>query len=118
MMKRALPCAIVAIALVLIQSSITPANAAADFQQDKTKLLKRVRSSTPVTVQIDDTQGSPLHIDSATAREISGIEYGALVGGVAANSAQSSFPDTTLTNSSGKVIRSFALLVRSSIDRR
>jgi hypothetical protein len=63
-------------------------------------------------INIDNQQGSPLFIQDASVREISGDDFRALTGEASAHPRQSTYPDVVLLNGSEKTIKSFAVVVQ------
>jgi hypothetical protein len=93
-----------------------PAEANSDSKQQK-KLIKKIRRSSPVQINSDNSFGSPLYIQEATVKQISAEEFTLLVGETPRHVIQTTFPDVVLLNSSPKVIKAFAVVVKSAIDK-
>jgi hypothetical protein len=69
----------------------------------------------PIT--IDNSLGSELVIQNASSKEVSKTQYAMLTGEESEFTTNSTYPDVTLVNRSGKTIKSFALMVRSIVDK-
>ena len=113
-MRRALLVALLAASLaglaVLEVSAITHPN-----QLQKTKIINQIKSSGAVSINADNSRQSPLYIQEASVKEISGEDFTKLVGEPPKHFKHSTFPDVTLLNSSGKTVRAFAISVQSGV---
>jgi hypothetical protein len=84
--------------------------------QQKSKILQQISISKAVLIQADNSQGSPLYIQEASVKEISGDDFAILVGESPKHFRQTTFPEVTLMNNSAKVIKSFALVAKSAAE--
>lgn len=87
-------------------------------EKQKRKLLRKIQASNAAQIFSDNSQGSPLHIQEASVKEITGGDFTILAGEGPKNVRQTTFPEVTLFNSSQKTIRSFAIAVKSVADNR
>jgi len=85
-------------------------------QQEKSRVLRQVKASSAVQIFADNSQGSSLYIQEANVKEISGDDFLTLVGEPPRHPKLTTFPEVTLVNTS-RTIKSFAILIQSSIER-
>jgi hypothetical protein len=97
--------------------SVNAQTVANSNERQKRKIIKKIKASQSLQIYSDNSQGSPLYIQEASVKEISGDDFTKLAGETSKNLKQATFPDVTLVNSSGKTIRSFAIAVKSSVDK-
>lgn len=86
-------------------------------QQQKSRIVRQIKSSHTVEIYADNSQGSKLIVEAAAVREISGDDFSALVGQPSKHFKQTTFPEINLVNGSSKTITSFALVVQSAVDQ-
>jgi hypothetical protein len=86
-------------------------------ERQKRKIMKKVKASNAVQVYSDNSLGSPLYIQEATVKEISGDDFTILAGEAPKHFRQTTFPEVTLFNGSGKTIKSFGIAVQSAADK-
>ncbi|HEX8088173.1 MAG TPA: hypothetical protein VF762_04930 [Blastocatellia bacterium] len=115
-MRRALLICLIAAASLGARSGAGAGAAAGSTQQQKGGIIEQIKASSGRRINADNSQGSPLYIQEATVKEISGEEFAKLVGEAPRHFRQATFPDVVLQNGSGKTIRSFALVARSAAD--
>lgn len=115
-MKRALPICIVVVSALsgLVAQN---ARAVASTNQQQKRIVKQIWSSSAVEIYADNSQGSPLLVQGATVREISGNDFSLLVGEPPKHFKQATFPEVTLFNGYSKTITAFALVVQSAVDK-
>ena len=87
-------------------------------QQQKDLVINRIKASSGVQIFADNSQGSPLYIKEATAKEISGEEFATLVGEPSRYFRQTTFPQVTLLNVSPRTIKAFSIAVESAANKR
>jgi hypothetical protein len=116
-MRKTILVTLMALAAVIATLALSIKPSASADQQDKSRLFKQIEAANALQVFADNSHGSPLLIQEAGAKEISGQDYALLVGEDAGYDKHSTFPDVTLVNSSSKAIRSFVLLVNSAADK-
>lgn len=115
-MKRALLTFLIATASFIGILAINARVFAHPIQQQKSSILQQVKALGPVRINTDNSQGSLLTIQDATVKEISGDDYARLVGEAPRYFRQSTFPEVTLMNNSGRTIKSFALVAKSAAE--
>jgi hypothetical protein len=116
-MKRALNISLIALAFL---SGLVLANAgaiASPAQQQKSRIIKLVKSSSAVQIYADNSQGSLLNIQEARVKEISDDDFTRLVGEPPKHSILTTFPNVILVNGYPKTIRSFAIVVQSAAEK-
>ena len=104
-----------AIAMVSL-GALVSVNVQSRIGSDKQEIKERIAEIDELTatqINIDNLKGSPLVIQDARVKEISGDDFKALTGEASANSRQSTFPEVLLYNGSSKTIKSFAVVVDS-----
>lgn len=73
----------------------------------KQAVIERVKNAPGVSIKVEDSAESPLRVQSAQVKQISGSEYQSLTGISTQAAVHSSFPELTLINSSGRVVKEF-----------
>lgn len=91
--------------------------AADSNERQKQQKMKNLVSANAVPIYADNSQGSGLYIQAASVKEIAADDFRILVGEPAKHLTQATFPEVTLVNGSGKSIKSFALAVKSALDK-
>lgn len=90
---------------------------ASSNERQKSRILKRLKASDGVQIYADNSKGSPLYVQEATVKEILGDDFTILVGEAHKHFKQATFPEVTLSNGSAKTIKSFAIAVKSAVDK-
>ena len=85
-------------------------------RQEKNRIVRQIRASNAVQIFVDNAQGSLLHIQDASVKEISEDDFTTLVGEPPRYSIQSTFPEVTLLNRDSRTIKSFAIIVQSAVE--
>jgi hypothetical protein len=116
-MKKVVLC-FLALAFVLSEAVSADVRATSSRQQNRLRIVKHVESMSGSPIYADNSQGSPIDIQEATVKEISGDDYSVLVGEPAKHFRQSTFPEVTILNTSEKTVRSFALVTRSTVEAK
>jgi len=118
MMMKRFPLILLFVAASLSGSVILQAQTIeSSSDRQKSKILKRVKASDGVQIYADNSKGSPLFVQEATAKEILGDDFTALTGESRKHFKHASFPEVTLLNGSAKTIKSFAIAVTSAADK-
>ena len=86
-------------------------------ERQKRKIIKKIKALNALQIYSDNSQGSLLYIQEASVKEISGDDFTILAGDAPKHFRQTTFPEVTLFNSSGKTIKSFAIAVQSAADK-
>lgn len=86
-------------------------------ERQKSRILKRLKASDGVQIYADNSKGSPLYVQVATVKEISGDDFTILAGEAHKHFKQATFPEVTLSNGTAKTIKSFAIAVKSAVDK-
>jgi hypothetical protein len=98
---------------------VTPVSSASSLpQQQKDILISRINASAAVQIYADNSQGSALYIKEASAKEISGDDFAALVGEPSRYLRQTTFPQVTLLNTSPRIIKAFSIAVESAANKK
>lgn len=116
-MSKAFLVLLVAVTWMSQLGSVNAQTVANSNERQKRKIIKKIKASQSLQIYSDNSHGSPLYIQEASVKEISGDDFTILAGEASKNIKQATFPDVTLVNSSGKTIRSFAIAVKSSVDK-
>ena len=116
-MRRAVLISIVVLFSAGWLSNLNAQNNAGLDDRQKQRIVKKLRAASPIPIHSQDLDGSPLHIQEATVREISGDDLSKLAGEAAKHPTQATYPEVTLLNTSEKTIKAFAVMVQSSADR-
>lgn len=101
---------IVVCAVMLLISPITLGyitHAASGVQQQGA--LEKISSYPDLPVLIDTSEGSSLLIQTATAKQISGVEYEQLTGSKFVSNNYVTYPNVKLINNTNKKVVSFSL---------
>lgn len=86
-------------------------------ERQKRRIIKKVEALTAVQIYSDNSQGSPLHIQEASVKEIPGDDFTMLTGEMPKHFRHTTFPDVIVFNGTGKTIRSFGIAVQSAADK-
>jgi hypothetical protein len=105
------------ISILLLLGIVSPGLAQIQASQAKTRIVKQIEAARGVQIYADNSQGSPLFIQEASVKEISGDDFRVLVGEAPRHFKQSTYPEVVLLNSSAGTIRSFAIVVQSAADK-
>jgi hypothetical protein len=116
-MKKAFLVSLMAVAFVGGVVTLNAQSDAALNERQKRKLMKRIKASQPIQIDSDNSLGSPLYIQEASVKEISGEDFITLAGEAPRHLRQSTFPEVSLWNGSEKTITSFAILIQSATDK-
>jgi len=98
---------------VILQAQTIPSS----NEHQKGRVLKRLAASEGVQIYADNSKGSPLYVQEATVKEISGDDFTILTGEAHKHFKQATFPEVTLSNGTAKTIKSFAIAVGSAADK-
>jgi hypothetical protein len=116
-MKRAFLISIVALAFLMGFVSLNTRSISSNSEQQKSKVLKQIEALNSVRINADNQEGCKLYIQEATVKEISAEDFKILVGEPSRHFRESTYPEATLLNDSGKTIKSFAVVVQSAADK-
>ena len=116
-MKRALLVSLVIVATLAGLAALDVRAITHPNQLQKTRIINQIRSSSAAPIYADNSQGSPLYIQEASVKEISGEDFTRLVGEPPKHFRQSTFPEVILLNGSARTIISFAISVQSAADK-
>jgi hypothetical protein len=84
--------------------------------QQKKALIDRIRSLPSNDVPSIDPVGLPLHIVSASSREIPKLVFREITGEASHQRTMSTYPEITLVNTSQKTITGFTILMKNNLD--
>jgi hypothetical protein len=115
-MKRSILLTVIAVVSIGTLVTLNVQSHIGSDKREKQALKERIAGIDELTVtqiNIDNLKGSPLVIQEAGVKEISGDDFRALTGEDSANSRLSTFPEVLLYNGSSKTIKSFAVVVES-----
>lgn len=86
-------------------------------ERQKNKIISKVLASAPVQIYSDNSRGCPISVQESSVKEITAEDFTILVGETPKHSRQATFPEAIVFNSSGKTIKSFAIVVKSAADK-
>jgi len=82
-------------------------------KRDVKDVIAEMEAVTLLDITIGNSQGTPLLIQEARVKEISGDDFRRLTGEAPGHFRQSTFPEVVLYNASSKMIKSFAIAVEN-----
>jgi hypothetical protein len=82
----------------------------------KAQMVAEVQSMPGKQVDMVNAEGDPLPIRAALAREIPRTTYAGITGEATRYSLMSTYPDVELTNTSGKTVTSFMIVLHSQVE--
>jgi hypothetical protein len=108
--------------VAVLVAGITLSNTASVASNNNKELQKQQPIQTidqvnALPITMDNSFGSELFIQDAKSKEVSGTQYRMLTGEESDFTSHSTYPDVTVVNRSTKTIKSFALIVRSLVDK-
>lgn len=117
-MKRRVLFSLISIIGVIGLTVINIAAAGKSYHTQKNRKTVQVEALNPVPIYADNSQGSPISIQDASVREISGDEFTKIVGEPSRHYRYSTFPEVNLLNTSGRTIRSFAIAIKNEAEKK
>jgi hypothetical protein len=110
---------LVLLIIVALSGSITvnAQTTTSSNERQKRKITKKIKASSAIQIYADNSQGSPLHIQEASVKEITADDFRILAGEPPKYVRQATFPEVTLFNGTGKTIVSFGIAVQSAVDK-
>lgn len=116
-MKKSFLIFLVAVSSLFVSLTLNAQTHESSSERQKRRMIKKVEALAAVQIYSDNSQGSPLHIQEASVKEISGDDFTMLTGDMPKHFRHTTFPEVTLFNGTGKPIRSFGIAVQSAADK-
>ena len=118
--KRILLILTVVLALIAVsvraKQPVSSQSATQDREAAKKLLLQKVRDGQSFPMSANNSEQAPLLIQSASSKEIEGVEFQQLTGGKAQASKYVLHPDVTLINTGGSEIIRLAICLESKLE--
>lgn len=95
--------------------SVSSQPAIQDGNQAQSTLLRKIKESDNLPITVDNSEQSPLFIQSASSKEIEGATFQQLTGGKVEASKYSLHPDVTVVNNASLAVNSFAVCLESKL---
>lgn len=116
-MKRSFPIFLTTLILITGIATVNAAIGATSNEQQKKKIIKKTLASPSVQIYSDNSRGCPITVHESSVKEITAEDFSILAGETSKHSRQATFPEVTVFNSSGKTVKSFAIVVKSAADK-
>lgn len=112
-MKKTLIVSLVALASLSLLMAANAQKGANSGERRKKEMINRIKASNAVQIFSDNSLGSPVYIQEAVVKEITGDDFTMLTGEASSQFAHSTFPDVNLVNNTSQTLKSFAIVVKT-----
>ena len=116
-MKKSFPTFLTTLILITGIATVNAAIGATSNERQKKKIIKNILASPSIQIYSDNSRGCPIMVRESSVKEITSEDFTVLSGETSKHIRQATFPEVTVFNSSGKTVKSFAIVVKSAADK-